>query len=62
MLTKILTTGKRAAPSGGTSTSESRVTLIGQFLSTLKFGGVLVIGDHANLGKGSINNKEPSWR
>jgi hypothetical protein len=62
MLAKIITTRKRASPSGGTSTSESRVTLIGQFLSTPKFGEALAIGAHADLGKKSIKNKEPSWR
>jgi hypothetical protein len=34
------------------------VTLIGQFLSTPKFDGVLGIGDHADLGKESIKNKK----
>lgn len=32
--------------------SPAEVTLIGQFMSAPKFGGVLVTGDHADLGKG----------
>ena len=34
------------------SLSAAEVTLIGQFISVPKFGGVLVTGDHADLGKG----------
>jgi hypothetical protein len=32
--------------------SPAEITLIGQFMSAPKFGGVLVRGDHADLGKG----------